>query len=78
MDEAWQRREQFNLLREAHRVRDFQLVLFADACGSDVEVMRMLKEAVAAEKALGGFNDFFPEPMVTIIPRSFSYVKVGQ
>ena len=77
MKEAELHRQRFGLLRAVHKVRDFRLVLYADACGPAGEhVVRILKKAVAAEKARGGFDVFFPEPVVTAIPRSFSYVKV--
>ena len=60
----------FRAFRTMHEVRDFQLVLCLDVWDSVGEyTMRMLKMAVAAEKAKRGFDDAFPEPLVTISPR---------
>lgn len=65
--------KQFELLREVRKVRDFQLVLYADVLECNAGwVVPMLMEAVTAENARGGFNDLFPEPLVTFVPRSFS------
>jgi hypothetical protein len=71
-EEASQHLNRFELLRRMHKVRDFQLELFAFVWESRRDyVMRLMKEAVAAEKARGGFDVFFPEPLVTFYPRSF-------
>jgi hypothetical protein len=71
-EEALQHFRRFELLREVHKVRDFQLVLCALVWESRKEfVVRLLKEAVAAEKARGGFDDFFPQPRVAFRLRSF-------
>jgi hypothetical protein len=57
-EEASQHCKRFELLREMHKVRDFRLMLCAIVNESDSEyVVRLLREAVAAEKARGGFND---------------------
>ena len=59
-------RSRFKVLREARKVRNFQLVLlvyYQERRSRDV--WRMLKEDLAAEKARGGFDDLFPEPSVT-------------
>jgi hypothetical protein len=72
VEEASQHCKRFELLREMHKVRDFRLVLCAYVYESDAEyVVQLLRKAVAAEKARGGFNDFFPEPSVIFFPRSF-------
>ena len=64
--------KQFELLREVHKVRDFQLVLYVDVQERHGKhVVQMLNEAVAAEKARGGFDHLFTEPLVTFTPRSF-------
>ena len=69
--EALRHRKRFELLRGVHKVRDFQLELYAGVWDPNAEhVVRMLKEAVAVEKKRGGFNVFFPEPMVTFVPRN--------
>jgi len=70
--------KRFELLREVHKVRNFQLVLYANVrepVGEYAE--RMMKEAVVAEKARGGFNIFFPEPLVISVPRSISWVQAA-
>ena len=68
-EEVWSQQAQFGLLREVRKAREFSLVLYVDiqGCFGDF-VVRMLKEVVAAEKARGGFDDFFPEPSVTSNP----------
>jgi hypothetical protein len=72
VEEASQHRKRFELLREMHKVRGFRLVLYAYVWESDAEyVVQLLREAVAAEKARGGFNDLFPEPSVTFFPCRF-------
>jgi hypothetical protein len=64
---ASQHRFRFELLRKIHKVRDFRLVLHAVVWWSGDSLVRELKDAVAAEKAAGGFDDLFPEPLVTFI-----------
>ena len=69
-DEALLHSWRFDVLREAHRVRDFRLVLCADIWDPVGEyAVRTLKEAVAEEKAKKGFDDFFSEPLVTHNPQ---------
>ena len=71
---SWYRRR-FEVFREAHGVRDFELVLVVytlensseDMVGKE-DVVGMLKEDVAEEKLRGGFNDLFPEPSAIFIP----------
>ena len=59
----------FGMYRAMHEVRDFRLVLCADVWdGVGEYAVRMLKEAVVAEKVARGF-DTFPEPEVTYSPR---------
>ena len=54
-----------------HRVRDFLLVLCADVWDQVVwYTVRILKEAMAAEKARGGFDDFFSESKMVYSPRA--------
>ena len=65
---SWYRRR-FKVFREAHGVRDLQLVLIVyvlENCSEDV--VGILKEDAAAEKASWGFDDFSPVPLVTFIP----------
>ena len=53
-----------------HKVRAFQLVLCADVWdGVGKYVVRVLEQAVAAEKAKRGFDGLFPEPLVVYSPR---------
>jgi len=61
---------QFKVFREMHKVRDFHLVLCADVWHfmKEYTVWR-LKQAVAAERAKGGFGELFPEPLVIPSPR---------
>lgn len=64
--EASQHRERFDVLREASKVRAFQLELWANVrgCVEDSYPVRMLEEAVVEEKARRGFDDFFSDPLV--------------
>ena len=65
-EEASQHRKRFQLLREIRKARNFRLVLHANVQETVGEyVVRMLEEAVAAEKASRGFNTLFPKPSVT-------------
>ena len=65
-EEAEKHRKRFEVLREICRVRNFRFVLYAAIRDVVAEpVRRMMKEAVAAEKARGGFNVLFPETPVT-------------
>ena len=68
--EAALHRRRFEILREAHKVRNFRLLLCAHVRGPVEEYsVRMLKEAVAEEKAHKGFDGFLSEPQVTYYPR---------
>ena len=70
-EEALRYHRQFEVFREAQKVRDFQLVLCADAWDNVGEYpVRVLKRAVAAEKAKGMFDNFSSEPMVIHSPRA--------
>ena len=65
-EEAEGHRKRFKVLRQIYKVRNFGFVLHAatrDVFGEPVT--RMVKEAVAAERARGGFDVLFPEPPVT-------------
>ena len=56
-------------------MRDFQLVLDASVWGPAGEYsVKMLKEAVAEEKAKKGFDDFLSEPLVTCHPQRSRFV----
>jgi len=60
----------FEVLREVHKVRPFQLVLCANVWGCVGEhPVRVLEEAVAEERAKGSFGDGFSEPRVVYNPR---------
>ena len=64
-EEASRHRRVFQLLRDAYRIRDFQLQLYADVWDPIGEyAVRTLKEAVEASKASGLFDCFFPEPLI--------------
>ena len=65
-EEAEKHRKRFEVLRKIYKVRDLRFVLHAairDVVGEPVT--RMVEEAVAAERARGGFDVLFPEPPVT-------------
>ena len=67
--EALRHHRRFEVLREVYKVRDFRLVLNATVWDPVGEYsVRMLKEAVAEEKAKGGFDDLLSEPSVTYRP----------
>lgn len=58
------------VFQEMHKARDFKLVLCADVWHYIGEYsMEQLKQALAAEKAMGGFGNFPCEPLVTCSPR---------
>ena len=62
--------DQLKVFREVHRVRSFELELCACICGSiGEEPLRTLEEAIAEEKAQGGFNEFSSDPYVDYYPR---------
>ena len=68
-EEASRHRLRFKLLREACKVKNFELVLRADVWGPVGEyAVRRLEEAVAAEKAKKGFDNFSSEPLVIYDP----------
>ena len=57
----------FELLREVHKVRAFQIEMHPSPWHRSLEdSILVLRKIVAAEKARGGFDDFFPEPLVTL------------
>ena len=72
-EEALRHHGQFKVFCEAQKVRDFRFVLRADVW-SELEkyTVRVLREAVAAEKAKGLFDDFSSEPIVIHRPRTVS------
>ena len=68
--EASRHRGRFGALREARKVRNFQVELCASVWDPVGEYsVRMLKEAVAEEKAKGGFDGCLSEPSVTYDPQ---------
>ena len=74
-DASWQHKR-FELLHKGHNVCAFQLVLLVDVWEWLEEGMvQLLKLVVATEKARGGFDDQFPEPPVTLFPRSFLWCE---
>ena len=69
-EEASRHRRLFQVLREARKVREFRLVLYAIVWGLEGEHhVRTLEQVVAKEKAKNGFDDSFPEPLVRYDPR---------
>jgi len=71
-NEAWCYRRRFEILREVHKVRDFQLELCASVWGHfEEEPVRMLEEAIAEERAKGGFDEFPCKPSVVYYPQQF-------
>jgi len=69
VEEFARHRWRFDILREVHTLRAFQLVLCASVWGCVGEYpVRMLKEAVAEEKARGRFCACF-SPSVASDPR---------
>ena len=70
-EEASRHHRQFSIVRDVCEVRDFQLVLCADVWDRVGEyTVRVLKKAVAVEKAIGMFNGFSSNPIVTHTPRA--------
>jgi len=70
VEQASKHHRRFELFREMHKVRGFQLVLCADVWDRVVEyTVQVLKQAVAVEKANGGFGGLFSEPLVVSTPR---------
>ena len=71
VEEALWHRRRFEILRIMHKVRDFRLVLCVNVWEHlGRHAVQILKEAVAAEKASRGFDDFFSEPEVVYSPRA--------
>ena len=80
--EALRHHRRFRVFREVHEVRDFRLVLDANVWGPAGEhSLQMLREAIAEEGAKNGFDEFFPEPMVTYHPQRsrlmYNYPSTG-
>ena len=73
--EVLRHHSRFKVFSEAHDVRNFRLVLDANVWDPAGEhSLQMLKEAIAKEKAKNGFDEDFPEPLVTYHPRRSRYV----
>jgi hypothetical protein len=69
-EEALWHEGRFKVFRAMHGIRDFQLVLCADVWDSVREyAVQRLRQATTAEKAKGGFDSMFPEPLVVYSPR---------
>ena len=70
-DALWHHRR-FEVFREMHKARNFRLVLCVDVldCMGGY-AMQVLERAIAAEKAKGGFDSLFPEPLLIYRPRRF-------
>jgi len=70
IEEAALHHWRFEILCEVRKARNLRLVLRANVGDPVGEYVRMLKEAVAEEKAQKGFEKFLPEPLVTYRPWS--------
>jgi hypothetical protein len=69
--------QQFEVFQAMHRVRDFQLVFYADVWERVGEyTMGVLKQAVAAEKVKRRFDDTYREPLVIYSPRASRLQKL--
>ena len=69
-EEAMWHHRRFDLVRELHKVRRFELVLCANVWDPVGEyTVRMLKEAVEVAKKGKMFDEFASEPTVTYNPR---------
>ena len=78
-EDALRHRRRFGVLREAHKTRDFQLVLNAAVWDPVVEYsVQMLEQAVTEEKAKGGFGDFLSEPLVACHPQRSRTIDHGE
>ena len=63
-------RTRFEVFREAYKFRGFRLALCASVWGSVGEdVMGILEEAVAEERAARGYNNLLFDPWVTYNPQ---------
>jgi hypothetical protein len=71
MEASWHR-ALFEAFREMHTVRDCRLTLCADVRDRAGEyAVRILKRAVAVEKAARGFDHLPSEPMAVFSPQGF-------
>ncbi|KAF9643564.1 hypothetical protein BDM02DRAFT_3123277 [Thelephora ganbajun] len=69
-EEASRHHLRFKALRRMRKIREFELVLCADVWDRVGKYsVKKLKQAVAAEKARGMFDDVFQEPSVIYSPR---------
>jgi hypothetical protein len=69
-EDTFQHHTRFKAFREAHKVRNFQLVLCANVWGNVGEQpVRMLEGVVADGKARRGFDGFSPDPLVIYNPK---------
>ena len=76
-DETQEHRRRLWFLREAHNVRNFELVLCANVWGPVEEyAVRRLKEVVVAAEAESVFDHHFPAPRVTSDPRRDLYTRI--
>jgi len=70
--EASEHHLRFEVLHEMHKVRGFRLELCASAWGYfGEEPVRMLEEAIAEERAKGGFDEFPCKSLVVYDPQQF-------
>lgn len=72
VENSWHDRR-FKAFREMHKVREFQLVLRVEVWDRLGEyAMRLMEDAVAAERVKRGFDNTSPEPLVILRPRGSS------
>ena len=77
-EEASAHHKRFELLRELHKIRDFQVELRVSVWGPVGEYsVRTLEEAVAAEKERKGFDGFSSPPSVTYNPSRVRWCPPG-
>ena len=78
-NEALGHHMRFRALHEAHKARNFQLVLSVEVWDPVMEYsVRMLKQAVEEERAKDGFGGFLSEPLVTCHPRRRQTIDDGE
>ena len=68
--EVSRHRRLFAAFRRVHKIRNIQLYLCANVWDPIGEYsVGILEQAVAEEKAKGGFDEFHSEPTVTYLPQ---------
>jgi hypothetical protein len=69
LEDIYQHHRRFEAFREAHKVRNFQLVLCANVWGRvGGQEVQVLENIVAGEKSRTGFDGFSSDPLVIYNP----------